>query len=689
MNGNSRFRKLLEPCQIGQLKLRNRLVMAAMGLNYASEDGFITQRQKDFYEERAKGGVSTIVLGVGLVDLVGKLITHQICIYDDRFIPGLADLAATIQQHGARVLIQLQHGGRYSRPERNGGHQPVAPSAILQPGVLPGRETPRELTVKEIGELVQRFADGAERAKKAGLDGVEIHAGHGYLIAQFLSGHSNKRRDEYGGNLENRSRFLLEIIKAVRERVGRDYPVWCRIDGREFGLENGITPEDGRELAQMIAEAGVDAINVSGYGGDIGVNFTRAPLAYDPGSLVPLAEGVKKVVNVPVIAVGRISPELGEKVLREGKADLIAMARALIADPELPNKLASGNVEDIRPCINCYTCIHQIFMSDSMYCAVNAAAGREGEFKLDQSPKPKRVLVAGGGSAGMEAARVAALRGHRVTICEKARRLGGSLFFASVLSRENEEFLRYLATQVKKLPIEVKFGAEVTPVMIEGINPDATVLALGPTLDPPRIPGADGRNVLSGAMLRQILNGHLGKDARVRLSRWQRTVLYLGRPVLVRSKPSTLRCLTRLWMPIGERVVVVGGDFVACELAEFLADRGRRVVVVTGGQQVAEELAIPSRWVLADRLQNKGVAVMTEMRCEQITGAGVAAIDKEGRRRAIEADTVVLAEAIRPNAALLKALESSDAAVYQAGDCKGLGLIRGAVADGAGFAVGI
>jgi 2,4-dienoyl-CoA reductase-like NADH-dependent reductase (Old Yellow Enzyme family) len=689
MNGDSKYTKLLEPCQIGELKLKNRIVMAAMGLNYASEEGFVTQRQKDFYEERAKGGVGAIVLGVGLIDLVGKLITNQTCIYDDEFIPGLTELRRTIQRHGAGAIMQLQHGGRYSRPERNGGHQPVAPSAILQPGVLPGRETPRELTVEEIGQLVERFADGAERAKKAGFDGVEIHAGHGYLIAQFLSGYSNKRRDDYGGNLEDRSRFLLEIIRAVRDRVGEGYPVWCRIDGMEFGLENGITPDDGQELARMIAEAGVDAINVSGYGGDVGVNFTKAPLTYAPGSLVSLAEGVKKVVSVPVIAVGRISPELGEKVLRQGRADLIAMARPLIADPDLPNKLASGSLGDIRPCINCYTCIHQIFMSDSMYCAVNAAAGKEGQFKLDQLHNPKRVLVVGGGPSGMESARVAASRGHQVTLCEKTNRLGGSLFFASVLTKENEDLLDYLVRQVKKLPIDVKYNEEITPGLIEGINPDAAIVALGPSLTPPEIPGSDRRNVIAGADLRQMISGRLGKDAARRLGWWHRMVLALGRPILKGCKPSTLRRLSEFWMPIGKRVAIVGGDFVATELAEFLADRGRKVVVLGSGQQMAEELAIPSRWVLLDSLLKKGVTMVSEAKCEEITREGIVITNKNGAKQIIEADTVVFAEGIEPNPELFQAIQAKVAIAYAVGDCKGLGLIKGAIADGASIAAEI
>ncbi|MCX5998521.1 MAG: FAD-dependent oxidoreductase, partial [Chloroflexi bacterium] len=559
MSSEVRFKKLLEPCHIGQLQIRNRMVMAAMGTNFAAGDGYINQRIKDYYEERAKGGVGTIVIGVACIDLAGKLITHQICIYDDRFLKGLEDLAAVVKRHGARVIIQLQHGGRYCNPERNGGNQPVAPSAIP----MPGRALPRELTEAEIAHLVEQFARGAERAQKAGFDGVEIHAGHGYLIAQFLSPASNKRHDPYGGDLPNRARMLLETIEAVRAKVGKNYPIWCRLDGREFGIEGGISPDDGRETARLVEEAGTDVIDVSGYGGVNDFHFVEAPLCHMPGNLVPLAEGIKKIISIPVAAVGRISPAYAEQILRQGRADLVAMARALIADPDLPNKLASDQLEDIRPCINCYTCIHQIFMSDSMCCAVNASAGREEAFKLQPADRPKKVMIVGGGPAGMEAARIAASRGHRVKLYEKDRRLGGSLAFASVLTKENEDFMDYLVRQVGRLQVEINRGQEVMPAMIEAEKPDAIVLAVGPELAAPGIPGADQHNVITGRELRQMMTGCLGRNTARKLRFWQRVLLRGGGPFLKNIKPSTARWLMSHWMPLGKRIVIIGGDFVA------------------------------------------------------------------------------------------------------------------------------
>lgn len=687
MNGNPRFQKLLEPGRIGQLELRNRIVMSPMGTNFAAEGGFITDRIKDYYEERARGGVGLIIVGVGAIDHPrGRVMPCQVGISDDKFIPGLAELAQAVHRHGAKVAIQLQHGGKLSTEDLAEGYEPVTPSAapipmgeVLQDmtsaevaqlmqrfAKMPTSMMTREITLEEIAQVVQRFAQAAECAQKAGLDGVEIHAGHGYLVAAFLSRESNKRQDAYGGDLKNRARLLLEIIKAVREKVGATYPVWCRLDGQEFGIEEGITPQEAQEVARMVEEAGVDAIHVSGYGGPVG-GFYEAPLVYPPGNLVPLAQGIKQVVNIPVIAVGRISPELGERVLRQGQADLIAMGRPLLADPELPNKLASGKLEDVRPCIYCYSCVDQIFRAESVYCTVNAATGKEGEFTLEPAERANKILVVGGGPAGMEAARVAALRGHQVMLYEKGHRLGGSLVFAPIVQRDNEDFLNYLVTQIRKLPIKVKLGEEVTPALIEDIKPDVAILALGGSLVAPQIPGVDRHNVISGAELRQMISGRLKRFL----------------------KPSAVRWLTRFWMPLRKRITIIGGDLVGCELAEFLVERGRKVTILESRQEMAAEMSIPNRWRLMPRLRQGGVTMLTGVNYEEITPKGVIITTQEGERQTIEADTVVLAGGMEPNVALSQAIEGKVPQIYLVGDCTELRLIRGAIADGARVALTI
>ncbi|MCK4362139.1 MAG: FAD-dependent oxidoreductase, partial [Dehalococcoidia bacterium] len=687
-----------EPGRIGKMELKNRIVQSAMGTSLEQEDGFVDDRIKDFYEERAKGGVGLIVMGIGAIDHPdGKVLPGQLGLSDDKFIPGLREMAEAVHRHGAKLAIQLQRGGKIATEDMCHGRQPVSSSAGSIPmgdamqdmgaveiprlaarfANMPAKLETVELTVEQIHQIVEKFGEAARRVKEAGIDGVEIHAAHGYLLSEFLSRSCNKRTDEYGGDLKNRVKIVLEVVKAVRDRVGADYPVWIRMDGREFGLEEGITTEEGLELARMFEEAGVDAINVSGYGGIRG-GFYDAPIVYPPGNLVSLAEGIKRVVNIPVIAVGRISAELGEEVLRRGKADFIAMARAILADPEYPNKVASGKMEDIRPCILCYHCVSQAFWGEPVFCAVNAAAGKEAELRIEPAKQPKKVLVVGGGPGGMESARVAALRGHDVTICDKGCRLGGSLVFASVANADNEDFLNYLIAQVGKLPITVKLGVEVTPALIEDIKPDVVILALGGNLTTPQLPGAALPSVISGKDLRQMVSGTSEK-----LSWWQKRALSLASALMpgLLSVPS-LRRLTGYWMPLGKRVAIIGGDMVACELAKFLVERGREVTILESSTDMAIEMSIGRRWNFMPRLREAGVAMLKNVDFEEITPRGVNITDSEGEKQAIAADTVVLAGGMEPNKALLQQIEGKVPQIHLVGDCSELRLIHGAVEDG-------
>ena len=683
MSDDVKFAKLLGPCSVSRLEVRNRIVLAAMGTNFASPEGFVTERHLGFYEERAKGGVGTVIVGCAAIHLTGKVSTNQICVYDDQYIPGLAGLADVIKRNGAKAILQLQHGGRYCYPDRIGGHEPVAPSPIAMPGRVP----PKELTTKEIADLVDNFIRGAERAKKAGFDGVEVHGGHGYLLDQFLSPASNKRQDGYGGDLNGRARMLLEVVKGIREKVGSAFPVWCRIDSREFGIEGGITAEDAKELARLLEKNSVDAIHVSGYGGAHNFNFTEGMLVYEPGKLVPYAAGIKKVVSIPMIAVGRIDPAMAEQILQRGDADLIAMARPLLADPELPKKLQAGRLDDIRPCICCYTCIHKIFLSQGTACAVNAAAGKERELAPRPADKAKEVAVVGGGPAGMEAATTAARRGHRVTLYEKGNYLGGSLFFASVLNPDNQELLDYLRRQVGKAPVNVKLGAEFTAGTVAGQKTEAVVVASGPKLLPPKMAGSDRKNVMTGAEMRRMISGQLSSDTARRLGWSRRLMMLLAGPILARiQNPATVRRLSRFWMPLGRTVAVVGSDFVACEVAEFLSHSGRKSILVAAKTDIATEMAIPARWKLLESLRRSGVELMTGVTPKEITSDGVVVTSKDGQSRTVKAESIILTEEIGANKDLLKAVEGKVSSVYSAGDCNGLGLIEKAIADGAGIA---
>lgn len=324
---------LCQPFKIGNMALKNRMVMPPMMVRYANADGTISKRTLNHYESRAKGGIGLIIVEATYVYEKAPISRNEPGLSDDKFIPGMKELTNTVHRWGTKIAVQLVHGGR-TTPASLSGVQPVAPSAIQ----APGRDLPREMTVADIKGVIKYYADAAVRAKKAGFDGIEIHGAHGFLIDQFLSPASNHRIDEYGGSVENRARLLVEVTEAVKEAVGGDYPVWCRINGKEFGLEDGETLDDARKVAQMAEAAGADAVHVSASGPANPVNMTTT---FVPAVIADLAAAIKEVVHVPVIAVGKMTPEVGEKLLKEGKADLIAFGRALLSDPDLPNKVCS------------------------------------------------------------------------------------------------------------------------------------------------------------------------------------------------------------------------------------------------------------------------------------------------------------------------------------------------------------
>ncbi|MFC2059211.1 hypothetical protein ACFLTS_06225 [Chloroflexota bacterium] len=350
------FPRLFEPTSIGAMRLKNRIAMAPMVSKSGDESGFVTQLTKDYYCARAKGGAGLIIVEATYVDHPrGRGYRNQLSIADDKHIPGLKALAKDIQECGSKAAIQIQHSGPATKTSL-AGTQPVAPSAVP----VRGWEIPRELTTAEVNDIIREFGDGAHRARKAGFDGIEIHAAHYYLLACFLSPACNKRTDKYGGSTENRSRVLVEIIQAMKHAAGKDYPVWIRFNGEEYGTDEALSHDEAKRIAQIAGYAGADAIHVSCW--DLGANSFSTmgkkikPMDVPYGFMVHLAEGIKKVVNIPVIAVGRITPEIAEEALEQGKADIVAIGRGLIADPELPNKAAQGKVNDINICIACGDC---------------------------------------------------------------------------------------------------------------------------------------------------------------------------------------------------------------------------------------------------------------------------------------------------------------------------------------------
>jgi len=468
------------------------------------------------------------------------------------------------------------------------------------------------------------------------------------------------------------------VLGAVRAKVGRDYPVWCRIDCREFGVKNGLTPEDARSLAVMLEEAGADAIHVSGYGGVIN-GFIDAPLVYSKCNLVPYAAEIKKLVNIPVIAVGRISLEEGESLLEQGKADFIALARPLVVDPELPNKLAEGKRADVRPCVFCYKCVGQHLHDEPTLCTINVATGAEAEYRFVPAEKPKHIVVVGGGAAGMEAARLLTLKGHRVILLERQGKLGGSLNFATIVNEDNDDYLKWIKLQVAKLPVEIRLGQKITPEVIIGMKADAVIVAVGPKLIPSKLKGAGNANVITGKDLREMLGGRCNG----RFSWWLRVGTALSAPVLRQLSPSSVRRLTKVWMPVGKNAVVIGGDLAAVELAKFLLERGRKVTLLADGAALAPEMSIPMRWRIVRGIRKGGVTIHTEVACDEITSSGVEFTDALGKKQQISADTVIIAGETAPNDALYQALIGKVNELYRIGDCGGQKLLRGAMEDAA------
>lgn len=619
--------KLFEPIEIGQMKLKNRIVCPPMVRNYGTEEGFVTQQGLDHYEALAKGGVGLIIVETTCIESPrGKTFDYGLALDDNRFVVGFKKLSRVIQRHGTKVGVQLVHAGSKANPSIT-HMQPVGPSALPSQGF----SAVRELTPAEIKDIIVKFGKAAERAKRAGLDGVEIHGAHMYLLSQFLSPATNKRKDSYGGSLENRARFLLEVLVAVKESVGKEFPVWARINGQEFGIENGLSIEEAQSVAVMLEKAGADAIHVSAWGAGDYIGYGGGVMYDPPGNLMHLAEAVKKVVNIPVIAVGKINLELAEEILREGKADLVAMGRALLADPDLPKKAAEERFEDIRPCIWCRTCgdIYLQVKRSGIRCQVNAALGREQGHVFKTSKLRKRVLVVGGGPGGMEASRVAALRGHEVILYDKEAKLGGQMVFAAMPPYKTpiEDFTRYLATQIKKVHVKVELDTMVTPNLVVALKPDVVILATGVIPLVPKISGIERANVV---FAQDALRGRV--EAR-------------------------------------QKVVIIGGGMVGCEIADYLSDKGKKVTVMEMLPEMAKDMGNRMRARLLNRLAANGVRMLTSTRCQEIREHNLVFLDSDGQTQTIEADTVVSAAGSQPNRELYQTVGNLVPKTYLVGDC--------------------
>ncbi len=706
------FEHLLSPTRIGSVALRNRIAMAPMGVELVEADGAVREPTIAYYEARARGGAGLLITeNTSCAYPRGANSAHEIGVSNDGFLPGLSRLTEAVHRHGAKIAIQLAFHGKVARLDVSQGRPMVVPSEprfhmdLAGLGELTQQELGwmmsantgtggkyRAATKADIAQITEDFADACLRAKRAGFDAVELHGSHGYIFSTFLSPGWNFRDDEYGGPIENRARLLCEVIRACKQRAGADFTVWARIDAHEYGPPGGITLPDAVRTAQLIEAAGGDAVHVSAYAAsNLGTHFLDAPLPHAENAYVDFASAVKAAVKIPVIAVGRIEPETADRLIRDGKADAVSFGRKLLADPELPNKLAAGQRAAVRPCVYCYTCVAQAFFDKPVRCAVNPEAGKEAERgALARTPaaSPKRVLVVGGGPAGMEAARVASLRGHDVTLVEKSDALGGTLRFAALPYEPNERLLRYYDETLRASRVRLRLGTEATPALVRELAPHVVIAAVGARRERPPVPGADRDHVFDGDDLRALLTGEDAREASGKLSLVGRLAVRAGRLTGISGDPAKLREASRAYMPVGKRVAIVGGGLVGAELAEFLCERGREVVVLEESATLAAEMAHPRRWRALAELRAHGVRLHARARVLEIgekTLRVEIAAAKAGdapKRDEVAADTVILAAGLAPNPEPARALRTAGVPVIEIGDALGVGYIEGAVHGG-------
>ncbi|NQS88314.1 FAD-dependent oxidoreductase, partial [Patescibacteria group bacterium] len=626
------FKNLFFPVSVGNLKLKNRVVMAPMDPGFTDADGSISERLIDYYEERAKGGVGMIITQFTAV--VNDQRMDSPGVYSDRLTFGLNYLAETVKLYGTRIFLQIaHHGGRATR--RVTGKQPVAPSSISSKIY---KDIPRELTKNEIEGLIEKFVQSSQRAKMAGFDGVEVHGAHTYLIGQFISPHTNRRKDEYGGDFQGRMKFPREIVKGIKRVCGDSFPVGFKFSAYEH-LENGVKIDLAKEIAKSMEEVGVDYLHVASTTYDLdGYRYPDVPPVYaQKKEVIELAKQIKAKVAVPIIAGGGINdPVDAEKILREKKVDIIAIGRALIADPEWTIKAKKGKLEKIVPCIRCNMCHKRLFAGKEVRCTVNSAVGRERKYQIKESDVSKKVVVIGAGPAGMETALVAAKRGHRVVLYEKENQLGGNMILSSVphFKKDVAKLLEYYQKKIKKGNIQVKLGKEATLDTLVNENPDVVVLATGAKQIIPEVDGIKADNV--------IVASELLKDKDI--------------------------------TNIGDEIIVLGAGLVGCETAWYLSSREKSVklVDIVGLDDILSDEHPTNRSFLLHSLKEQDIPILEYRKLKSVEKKKVTFERKDNLEETYPMDNLIIAIGFQANTSLKEALKDSkiECEIYTIGDCK-------------------
>jgi 2,4-dienoyl-CoA reductase-like NADH-dependent reductase (Old Yellow Enzyme family)/thioredoxin reductase len=623
------YKHLFQAGAIGMARVRNRIVMPAMGTNFTGTDGMVSDRNLQYYGERARGGVGLIIVEAAYVDQTTHQRPNAIGASADKFIPGLRRLAETIRAEGAVPAVQLIHNGRLAEAKVI-GCTPLAPSAIRHRA---SGELPREMTPKDIRYIADSFAAAAARVAEAGFGAVELHGAHGYLLQQFQSPLSNHRTDGYGGLFEKRVRFPLEVVRAVRKRVGPDFPIIYRLSAMEFE-EGGITTAETVEFSHLLKAEGIAALHVS-----VGTNetaYTMAqviqPMYFEPGNLAKYARIIKDQVSLPVIAVGRINhPDVAEAILARGDADFVATGRALTADPHWPLKASEGRAEEINYCLACNVgCIGRLVQGRDVKCAQNPWVGTDYEDSIPVATVRKRVLVLGGGPAGLEAARVAASRGHQVTLLEK-NHLGGQVQLACVppCKAVLEEVVRSRVRDLQKLGVEVKCGIEASPIDISPSMTDVVIEATGAVPATLEISTEFPEKVFSA---------------------WR---VLAGQEV------------------VGRQILIIGAGMVGLETADLLASKGKNVVIIEVLEQVGQTITPTTRAVLMARLETEKVKIITSVSLEHWGRDGAAIRKKDGSTTRLEGiDSAVIAVGSRPNRSSLAPPNNLAIIWKRVGDCE-------------------